>query len=389
MNFWPFLNDTLSNESTIIDDYLNTSSSARKRVTVHIDLSYIPVAFFINKYLIPPVCLIGFVGNLLSVAILTRRQCRTTVSALGKSAHSGLIVLALSDMMYCLVFLPNFFWPERFRKKTIIPFHPAKDFWFYQQLYVKAASGLFMTCSTLLTVNVALGRYIAVCYPLKARQFLGRIKTKCAILGFVIFAVLLDLPRFFARKGARFGRFYWISGTEFLFTNTFRYLEYTHAIIGLFIPVTLLLFCNVKLSQALFRSNLLRRHTIRGQHACAQTRGPSTHHVLTLTLIVIICVYLLGVAPSSLLDFVTDVITNTSTDRNAGYYKLITNIRIASAILSLGEAISLSSNFALHCAVNVYFRRVLKKCFKRIVCLHSATTTRPKRGSNSTRSSKI
>ena len=349
---------------TIIQDDLGGNAT---RVAIKPDSSYIAIAYFINHYLIPPVCTVGFIGNVLTVAILVQRQFRKNASDLGSSAHTGLIALAVSDMLYCLLFLPNFFWPERFKKETIIPFHPRQDFWFYQQLYIKALSSVCVTCSTLLTVNVALGRYVVVCHPIKARDILLPARVKSGLVISLVLGILLNLPRFFTRKGQSFANIYWIGASDFVNSEALRYLESIHAIIGLFLPIMLLLFCNMKLSQALYKSVVLRRQSTCGHVPPGRQQ---THHRLTLTLVLVICIYFIGVTPLSLLNFATDIITRNPPTKNSVYYAHITNIRIASAVLKVTEAVAFSLNFLLYCAINVSFRRVFKEMLWRVLCIY-------------------
>ena len=330
-----------------------TAGNASSSETVTVDVSYIYVAYYVNRYVIPCVCLVGFLGNVLTMAVLTRMQLRRTASPMEKSANLGLLALAISDCFYCLLFLPNFFWPDRFLKGTIIPFHVSRDFWFYQQKYGKAISGTFVSGSTILTVSVAINRYIALCHPIRARELLGSNRTKVSILCSVLLALILNFPKFYARQGYFYKGSYWIGGSDFFYTPFYKWTDYIHFILSVCVPIFILLFCNIQLSRSLYQSLVLRRQVTSRDVANGDTEK---HNRLTLTLIIIILVYFIGVAPQSILTFVTDVVASEKY-KDVYYFRNITNLRIAISVLNVMEALALSLNFSLYCVVNLYFRK--------------------------------
>jgi hypothetical protein len=106
----------------------------------------------------------GLLGNALNLIVLTLRgrQCR---GRLERFAYTGLTALALADGLFCLTVLPHgvtsYYQRFLFREMS------------FDLVYGLCGVGLFntcVTCSTWLTVMLASGRYLAVCYPVKARQ---------------------------------------------------------------------------------------------------------------------------------------------------------------------------------------------------------------------------
>jgi len=67
-------------------------------------------------------------------------------------------------------------------------------------LYSLHAQGLintFQLSSTWLTVNMALGRYIAVCHPLHARGYIRPRGTRVAVIVILLASCVFNTPRFF------------------------------------------------------------------------------------------------------------------------------------------------------------------------------------------------
>ena len=72
---------------------------------------------FIKAYIygvgLPIVCAFGILGNILNLVVLTRKQLQKSMDRMEKSAHLGLVALALSDMLFCIVALPVPFIPNK------------------------------------------------------------------------------------------------------------------------------------------------------------------------------------------------------------------------------------------------------------------------------------
>jgi len=118
--------------------------------------------------LVGAVCLLGIVGNLLNLLVLTRKSLTYTMERMEKSAHCGLIGLAVSDMLVCVAVLPrSVYGPDSFGDGQF-------SFRFLYMVYGEAVISTFVLSSTWLTVTMATGRYLAVCHPLHARQFIGK-----------------------------------------------------------------------------------------------------------------------------------------------------------------------------------------------------------------------
>lgn len=62
---------------------------------------------------------------------------------------------------------------------------------------------IFKVSSTWLTVNMAVGRYIAICHPLHARGYIGQRGTLAAVAAIFLGSVLFNLPRFWHYRISR------------------------------------------------------------------------------------------------------------------------------------------------------------------------------------------
>ena len=94
-----------------------------------------------RNYVTPTICILGFLGNVFNIIVLSRLRLLRNDGARDSGTNLGLLVLAVSDMLFCLSMFPRCFVPESsslFEKKN---FH-----WFYQVSlfnYISRASLMF------------------------------------------------------------------------------------------------------------------------------------------------------------------------------------------------------------------------------------------------------
>ena len=58
----------------------------------------------VNKVAAPAICVFGIVGNLLNLVVLTRKRLQTYMDYIEKSSNIRFVALAVSDMIFCLVY---------------------------------------------------------------------------------------------------------------------------------------------------------------------------------------------------------------------------------------------------------------------------------------------
>ena len=267
----------------------------------------------------------------------------------------GLIALAVSDLLYCLFALPDAFLRK---EQTTIFYH--KYFLVYVQLYGKCFQNLFSHTSTWLTVIIAVGRYAAICHPLHARQFVHAKGMRAAIVMTFLLWTGLVLPCFWSYKIESItcpndnGNFniHILDNGVFIKNKTLKTtFSYVWTIIGYFIPVCVLAFCNAYLIRALRESYRMRQeYRVHGQ-----SQQPGSH--ITPTLVAIVIMFIVFVSPSEIIQFVFYTVKGSQAE----------GLILAITVTNLLHTLNFASNFVLYCVVNVHFRATLRDVFYCII----------------------
>ena len=179
---------------------------------------------------------------------------------LEKYAHSHLIAQALSDLMYCIAFLPRTFEPQRI-------FHPSYTSpWLLYDAYHIAVINTFLFSSSWLAVAMAVSCYIAIRYPMQARQRLGMMVTRIDIGIIFILSFLFNVPRYFVKTFHPFpcqdgGYAYFTYSDGALHRNPHAELTYRwiYFVVGIIFPLIALAYSNVFFIRTLRTSQKLRR----------------------------------------------------------------------------------------------------------------------------------
>ena len=313
------------------------------------------VSHFVEGILMPIVCAFGVAGNLLNLAVLTRKQLVVTMENLEKSAHNGLVALAISDLFFCLLVLPN-----AFKERGKFTYH-ADDFMLYYNTYVfLPVVSLLIVCSCWLTVVMALARYFAICRPIHARAFISLRGTRVTLASVFVAAVVFNLPLFFVYETLELP----INGTDLessspLYVQTttelFKqhehgfYVAYNvlHGVLGVVIPICVLAFCNFCLIGAVRRSSRLQR-----QHTATRKASDNAQRI-TITLVVIIILFVLLALPAEALKLYEQLFP----PKNHGKFaeSLLTN-----TILNFMQSCNFAVNFVLYCTLNAQFRKTAR-----------------------------
>ena len=319
--------------------------------------------YIIKGYINPCVCVFGIFGNMFNLLVLTRRRLQSTMDcSMERAAHLGLLTLAISDMLYCLVTLPSAFLPKA---RTL--FTDQEYVLLYVQLYQQCFQNIFVHTSIWLTVIMAAGRYAAICRPLQARYLVGINATRVAVALTFVFWTLLELPRFWYNIvypvpcNPPYQRSYYvIDNGPFLHPSNSSYkiaFDYIWSIIGFFIPITVLAYCNIHLIRALKESSRVRQ--LYRVHPRSTTHGSR----ITPTLVAIVCLLIVLVSPSEFLNFYFFAIEENSVE----------SFNLAIVITNLLQSLNFSCNFILYCLVNVHFRETCKDLMYCKVCRRSYT----------------
>ena len=216
--------------------------------------------------------------------------------------HAGLIALAVSDMIFCIICLPHAWIPV---KKF---YHSHLSFEFYYLLYSDGLINTFIMTSTWLTVAMATSRYLGICHPLRARELVGMTFARISIVFVFIFSIFFNILRFFKFRIDTMecieGHTVYYGDRGFMESHENLDLIYNivYFIICIAIPLVTLTFCNVHLIKALRRSASLQQ-----VHQRPQASIDGTHR-FTFTLVVIVVMYIILVIPAEIINFHREVV---------------------------------------------------------------------------------
>ena len=298
------------------------------------------------------ICSLGIVGNVLNLLVLTRKSLSTRMDRMEKSAHVGLIALAISDLLFCVTAFPHSLQDRKAFE------HEHIGFWLLYEVYGNAVINIFIMSSTWLTVAMAVSRYLAVCYPMKGREILGATFSRCANVVVFVFCILFNLPRFWSFQiesvecEGGWLSYYTGSGPlqqSELAETVYMWLYFMFCIL---IPLVALVYCNMYLIRALKVSASMRREHARGRDTASDNKN-----IVTLTLIIIIVLYIFLVVPTELLTFAKGHVTSSLHFVSSDRYNL------AVACCNTLQAMNFACNFVLYCIINVHYRRSMKELF--------------------------
>ena len=364
------------------------------------------VYFIFMEIGIPIVCAFGLVGNMLSLLVLTKEKVNHCLTKMEKSAHIGLIALAVSDFMFCLLALLF----------TILPtqeiYLEPNGIMYYRWLG-NGFITFFIINSTWLIVVMAGERYIAVCHPFKARKFISLKKTKIAICLVYVVCMISTIPLFFEREIVEEicvdgSKLYKIEKRK-NYSNQTRRMVWS--IVFDFTPSIALLYFNICLVWKIRRAKQLRREMTLGQgndlimyrssmkstddqgthsssrsnNSCNEFRkadqsenflirdkprtisqhkrgSDSALNSVTATLVAVVVLFLILVSPSEVIKFIyakIHPIDRDAKNKHYHYYQIILHVT------NFMQSLNFSINFILYCAVNKSFRKTLRSliCF--------------------------
>ena len=299
----------------------------------------------------PIILALGIVGNSINILIFSQRMCMR-MDVMEKSATSGLISLAIADLMFCIIGFPSAFvetrsGPQEDTSSTLVAL--------YYTTYRGALLNIFLFMSTWFIITLSLERYFAIAHPFLARSFIRVRRTVAIKVLLVIVSVIINIPDFLRYK-IKLERCHigtcicYYAEPSLFFRHTkfaFGYSILWHTL-GTFIPLVILTFCNVRLLMEIYRSTSHDKHLSPGPSGggCAENRDPTK---ITFILVAIVTFFLLLVCPSMILSFLKDCMTQSYI--NVQYYQ------IALVITNLAQALNFSFNFLLYCVVSPKFRQ--------------------------------
>ncbi|KAK2162978.1 hypothetical protein LSH36_88g03013 [Paralvinella palmiformis] len=344
--------DVTSDNGELCDQY-------KLNITIYNTIQNDDILRILLDYItLPVISIFGILGNILNLFILGQKHMKTSLDRMEHSVYMGLMSLAASDMVQCFCIMTLIYaMPQYIHPLTAL--QRLHEFFYSYRI---AFCNMFLFNSTWLTVLMAIGRYVAICHPIRARSFVKVRVTFLLILLILLTSVIVSLPYFwqFYMKDYQCSEIYdelsrppdhcqciisyrlpLPSHVEF-----HRRYHYFWIAIEFFVPLCLLVFCNICLIRSLKQSYQMQQ-----QYRANQARDPSLR--ITPTLVAVIVFFIILISPAEILKFIPDgVWTSSSGERTV---KSISNIL---------QALNAAVNFILYCVINVHFRNTIKQ----IVC---------------------
>ncbi|CAE1326355.1 unnamed protein product [Acanthosepion pharaonis] len=209
--------------------------------------------FIVQKILSPTVSAIGFLGNTLSIIVLSRRRMQS-------STNVYLIALSVCDLLYLFFSVTLSFVHCSYRTQP--------KFAFYYIPYARVLADLFGNIAVWLTVSFTVERYVGVRYPMKGRVWCTVRKAK--LISCLVFVVCLinTSPELFemdivekqlSHSNRTIVTFVCID-TEFAKTDSYQIGYYWWFIsFFTFIPMVLLSVFNSLLIRIVWKASIIRR----------------------------------------------------------------------------------------------------------------------------------
>lgn len=321
------------------------SLSAEVLLSLGIDEETPKYGVVVELYIIGVLCLIGIIGNLLSVIGLRR----------DKERRETLFLLQCLAVMHLLFVTTAIF---RYPLKHLIDKHKYE----YIQLGAFPLLKSFQTICIWTMVLVTIDRYIYVCHPLRAQMLFTHRSKRIWVCGITVAGFAYNLPRFFDSCITLFVipcSDIAVGGMMFRpeFHHKAYYVVYRHVlyIILLYaVPLSILAFMNYRLIKAIHYSR--KRHANCAHSSRAQ--DPTHDSNATTVLIIIVIAFMVCESPEPVIHTISSIETGLEV-------KLFTFDYLPFyTASSLFMIISASINFVIYLVFGQRFRHILLQLFR-------------------------
>ena len=297
-----------------------------------------------------PVAVLGIIGNILSIFVLSSWRMRSPTSCY-------LIALAVFDIIVLISMVLCFSLP--IYSRTMGQFLWYNQNYPYINSYAYFMALTAQTCSIYTTVAFTAERYIAVCRPLLATKLCTIKRARKSVLIIILCAVIYNIPRFFEHTvGYRFDNTTNMSVPEMQLTklggsHAYRqvYFIYLQLCVMFVVPSCIL----VVLNSLLIRAVKLSRQTQGRICSSSSTNSVRRDNNLTVMLISVIFVFLICQMPS-IADNICYATLDFETLETLPFF-------ILNGMGTLMVIINSAANFYLYCLFGKKFRRVFCRVF--------------------------
>lgn len=295
------------------------------------------VAQFITGLIIYPiVCILGIIGNTLTLIVLSHKDMATSTNVyLSALAVSDTIKLINDFFYFIMVVMQNQNLDQD--KRIISNFYPYAHYIFNMSVCVTAW----------LTVSVAFERYISICHITKAKEMCTIHRARVVSTVVFITMIILSIPSALRYEAVRnfdatknltcYKVLPTALGSNSAFMDPYQWIQNSLRSI---IPLIVLIFMNARII------NELRKQRVKGKKLSSRNR-------ITLMLIAIIIFFTICILPDAFMSLFFGF----------GYVdesNLVKGIReITDSLLAINSAF----NFVLYCSMSKIFRTTFTKIF--------------------------
>lgn len=217
----------------------------------------VTLGFWLNGIGITVIGLMGLLGNMASIRVLSHKQMRSSVNFI-------LIALAFSDSVLIVTSI------LLFGLKSYYPYNGVlKDYYYIVAPMLTdiayPVAIIAQTISIYMTFLISLERYIAVCFPLKARSSYTQVHTKTCIYLVVLLSIIYNIPKFFEIKvidgdDESYGKFYFVTASALRKDSLYVqiYIHWLYFIFMNLIPLSGITFFNLMIYRQVRIVNRLR-----------------------------------------------------------------------------------------------------------------------------------
>ena len=317
-------------------------------------LWYTPIYFKAVVYISLPLVVIGVILNVVSVIVLgLDKTMKHTTSFL-------LQMLAVAD---CAVLASCLFSIIANEIITFTDWLPFADKWRYFYFafalkYVLPFVDITLNAAVWLVVIVTGERYVAVRWPLEVPRYITmrRVRFTVGVTWFVSFALYVVI--FFKREiiSVREGNtFCYIGLPTLYFAQIDNYRTIVRSIMTFILPLFLLSFFNVRIINALRKSNAVRRELL---GACGRPIDDvtmiSNKRRCTKTLIVVVIVFIICQLPGCV-----NLAISSSRESSWNYLTWTQCLEYSNSISIISLSINSACNFVIYFLMGKRFRQIL------------------------------